>query len=318
MTSPVPGSILPGSTVTFTWNAGASNTQYWLYVGTSPGGTQIWNENQGANLTRTVIGIPTDGMHDPRPVVVVLLQLELHGLHLHRGDLDSPNLVVSALTGPALASPSQVVNLANTVSEQRHLHGRAFVGRPVSVHRQRLHHGRHVPGQPCRRRSRPGPDGHHGHAGHHPGGVLAQFFCAIADTGGTVAESNEIGQHGVRFRRHRGGDADRQPEGERRGWGVRDHDRAGPCSPWTCHRRRSRTPWAGTGRSIVNGNLSWVTSTGLSTTPAPLATAPPATLTGATLLNLTLPTGTTITNVLFLLNGGSVLASDFITASVVP
>lgn len=61
ITSPAPGSTLAGSSVAFTWNAGTGNTQYWLYVGTSVGGTEIWNENQGTNLTRTVTGIPTNG-----------------------------------------------------------------------------------------------------------------------------------------------------------------------------------------------------------------------------------------------------------------
>jgi hypothetical protein len=68
---------------------------------------------------------------------------------------------------------------------------------------------------------------------------------------------------------------------------------------------------------ILNGSLFWVTPGGLSATPSPLITAVPGPLTNATLLNLTLPMGTSITNALFLLNGGSVLASDFITANVV-
>jgi hypothetical protein len=62
VTSPAEGSTLAGSIVSFTWNAGAGNTQYWLYVGTTPGGTEIWNENQGTGLTRTVTGIPTNGL----------------------------------------------------------------------------------------------------------------------------------------------------------------------------------------------------------------------------------------------------------------
>jgi hypothetical protein len=61
MTSPAAGSMLAGSSVPFTWNAGTGNSQYWLYVGTSFGGTQIWNQNQGTGLSRTVTGIPTNG-----------------------------------------------------------------------------------------------------------------------------------------------------------------------------------------------------------------------------------------------------------------
>jgi CARDB len=69
---------------------------------------------------------------------------------------------------------------------------------------------------------------------------------------------------------------------------------------------------------IVNGQTFWVTSTGLSTTPAPLVNSPPLVLTNATLLNLNLPVGTNITSAFFLLNGATVVSSDFISATVVP
>ena len=58
---PAPGSHLSSSTVTFTWTAGAGAVQYWLSVGTTPGGTQIYDASQGTDLSRTVSGLPTDG-----------------------------------------------------------------------------------------------------------------------------------------------------------------------------------------------------------------------------------------------------------------
>jgi hypothetical protein len=61
LTSPG-GPQLPGSTVAFTWNAGSNNTQYWLYVGTTPGGSQVYDQNQGTNLSTTVTGVPTNGL----------------------------------------------------------------------------------------------------------------------------------------------------------------------------------------------------------------------------------------------------------------
>ena len=66
---------------------------------------------------------------------------------------------------------------------------------------------------------------------------------------------------------------------------------------------------------ILNGQVYWVTSGGISPVPAPWFGSPPVVLNGFTLLNLTLPPTTTLTNVVFMLNGGSVVASDFVTAT---
>jgi photosystem II stability/assembly factor-like uncharacterized protein len=61
ITSPPPGSSLASSTATFTWTAGSGAVQYWLSVGTTPGGTQIYDASQGTSLQQTVPGLPTDG-----------------------------------------------------------------------------------------------------------------------------------------------------------------------------------------------------------------------------------------------------------------
>jgi hypothetical protein len=61
ITSPVPGSTLTSSTVTFVWNTGSGVERYWLDVGTTPSGTQIYTDSQGTNLSVTVSGIPTNG-----------------------------------------------------------------------------------------------------------------------------------------------------------------------------------------------------------------------------------------------------------------
>jgi hypothetical protein len=62
MTTPVPGSTLTGSTVTFTWTAGNGATQYQLNIGSTPGGSQYYlSGNLGNVLTKTVNGLPTDG-----------------------------------------------------------------------------------------------------------------------------------------------------------------------------------------------------------------------------------------------------------------
>jgi hypothetical protein len=64
-----------------------------------------------------------------------------------------------------------------------------------------------------------------------------------------------------------------------------------------------------------NGTLYWVTSGGVSTTPAPWFHGPPVPLSNVTLLNLTLPPASSITNVVFMVDGSTVLSSDYITAT---
>jgi hypothetical protein len=63
VTSPVPGSALTESTVTFQWTAnGAPVTQWWLYLGTSQGAEDLHDSGSlGTSLSTTVTGLPTDG-----------------------------------------------------------------------------------------------------------------------------------------------------------------------------------------------------------------------------------------------------------------
>ncbi len=61
MTSPAPGSTLTGSSVTFTWSPAAGASGYWLDVGTSPGGKNIWGQNAGAATSQAVRGLPVIG-----------------------------------------------------------------------------------------------------------------------------------------------------------------------------------------------------------------------------------------------------------------
>ena len=61
MSSPSPGSTLSGSSQAFAWTAATGVSSYWLYVGTSPGGSNLFNQDVGTSLTATVGGLPTDG-----------------------------------------------------------------------------------------------------------------------------------------------------------------------------------------------------------------------------------------------------------------
>jgi Zn-dependent metalloprotease/murein DD-endopeptidase MepM/ murein hydrolase activator NlpD len=60
MITPAPGSTL-GSSATFTWGSGSAVSQYWLYVGRSPGGSEIYSQDQGTSPTALVTNLPTDG-----------------------------------------------------------------------------------------------------------------------------------------------------------------------------------------------------------------------------------------------------------------
>ena len=61
ITSPVNGSTFGSSSVAFTWKAGSGVSDYYLYVGNSAGAYDIYGADQGAALSHTVSGIPTDG-----------------------------------------------------------------------------------------------------------------------------------------------------------------------------------------------------------------------------------------------------------------
>ena len=62
LTTPAPGTMLPGSTVTFGWTAGSSATAYWLDIGSSAGGNNYYSSgNLGNVLSTTASGLPTNG-----------------------------------------------------------------------------------------------------------------------------------------------------------------------------------------------------------------------------------------------------------------
>jgi hypothetical protein len=59
MISPAPGSVLSSPAVTFTWTTGTGVSQYWLWVGTSLGGSDLYTRTQGTGLSVTINGLPT-------------------------------------------------------------------------------------------------------------------------------------------------------------------------------------------------------------------------------------------------------------------
>jgi len=61
LTSPTPGAVLSSATVTFAWTAGNLASQYWLYVGTTAAGADLYNSSTGLNLSATANNLPDDG-----------------------------------------------------------------------------------------------------------------------------------------------------------------------------------------------------------------------------------------------------------------
>ncbi len=62
MQTPTPGSTLSGNSATFTWSAGSGATAYWMDIGSSAGGNDIYQSgNLGNVLTTTVNTLPADG-----------------------------------------------------------------------------------------------------------------------------------------------------------------------------------------------------------------------------------------------------------------
>src|SRR4029077_14438780 len=61
ITSPTPGTTLSSSTMTFAWTSGAGVSQYWLHIGNTFAGNDLYNQSQGTNLSVAVGGLPTDG-----------------------------------------------------------------------------------------------------------------------------------------------------------------------------------------------------------------------------------------------------------------
>ena len=61
LVTPAPGSTLTSTTVTFTWTGGSGATQYYLYVGSTPGFYDILLRGMGTSLSTVVTGLPSDG-----------------------------------------------------------------------------------------------------------------------------------------------------------------------------------------------------------------------------------------------------------------
>lgn len=106
ITDPPPGSTLGGASPLFQWSAGTGVSQYWLYVGSSPGGADLYDQDRGLNLSASVTGLPMDG----RALYVRLWWLRA-------GTWEFADFTFTAAAGggnPAITSPPPGATLGTT------------------------------------------------------------------------------------------------------------------------------------------------------------------------------------------------------------
>ena len=109
MTSPTPGSTLPGSTVTFTWTAGGSGiTGKWLYVGSSLGASDLHDSGYLSTLSTTVNGLPENGQ-----------QIYVRLWYVSNGSWESTDYQYTAATStsvpPEMTSPTPGSTLSGSI-----------------------------------------------------------------------------------------------------------------------------------------------------------------------------------------------------------
>lgn len=61
ISSPTPGSTLPGASATFSWSPVSGALEYFIYVGTSSGANNIAGRSTGTSTATTVTNLPTSG-----------------------------------------------------------------------------------------------------------------------------------------------------------------------------------------------------------------------------------------------------------------
>ncbi len=119
LTSPTLGTTLPGANVTFTWDAGVGVTQYWLYVGSSPAGYDLFTKPFASGTLSTSVTLPTDG----RAVYVRLFSQLNEGWYFNDYTYTAPILspVAGFFTFPDSQYPiiwaGQTINSAEPVTQ---------------------------------------------------------------------------------------------------------------------------------------------------------------------------------------------------------
>lgn len=110
MTSPAPGSVLPGSSVNFTWLPVSGAQQYWIWIGTTRGGMELYNQGQGTNTSATVNGLPTNGAALNVRVFAMVNDAWVWGDYTYTAASPSKAVMTSPISGSTLTGSSQTFN----------------------------------------------------------------------------------------------------------------------------------------------------------------------------------------------------------------
>ena len=98
ITNPAPASTLSSASVNFQWSSGAGVNQYYLYVGSGLGSSDIYMQSTGLGLSATVTNAPVDG----RTLYVRLWWFVDAGWHY--ADFTYTAWTVPSITNPVPAS----------------------------------------------------------------------------------------------------------------------------------------------------------------------------------------------------------------------
>lgn len=99
LTSPANGSALQSSQ-TFQWKAVASANEYWIWIGTTAGGNDLYNQGQNLNTSATISGLPSSG----GTVYLRLFALIGNNWYWNDYSFTAPSGGKSILTSPANGS----------------------------------------------------------------------------------------------------------------------------------------------------------------------------------------------------------------------
>jgi hypothetical protein len=108
LTAPANQSVLPGAMTVFTWDAVPGAAAYWLSIGSTAGGTDLYDASQGTALTQSVT-LPTDGRE-----LFVTLKTSINGQWLASDStLTAPGGAATVATQPAASAAATITAASN-------------------------------------------------------------------------------------------------------------------------------------------------------------------------------------------------------------